>query len=90
MPNAPKLTPMQAATLKKMLNIAKYARRVFFASIIIGVVLSIIASILKGDAGTVLLIVTFVMLLVTVICAIVMFWNFHRIKRFCKSVGIDF
>ena len=88
--NTPKLSPEQASALKKMLNLSKYTRRVFFISIIIGAILSLAASVIKGDAGNILLIAGFVMLVVTILCAIVMFWNFYRIKRFCKSLGIEF
>ena len=88
--NTPNLSPEQASALKKMLNLSKYTRRVFFISIIIGAILSLAASVIKGDAGNILLIAGFVMLVVTILCAIVMFWNFHRIKRFCKSLGIEF
>lgn len=88
--NAPKLTPEQATALKKMLTLAKYSRRVFFISIIIGAILSLVSSFVKSEVGSALLIAGFAMLIVTIICAIVMYWNFHRIKRFCKSAGIDF
>lgn len=86
--NAPKLTPEQAARLKKMLNLSKYTRRVFFASIILGVIISIVASVIRGDVGSILLIASFGVLLITIVCAVVLFWNVRRIKAYLNSLGI--
>ena len=53
--NAPKLTPEQAKTLKGMINLSKYARWIFFASILAGVVLSILSGVLKETMGDAML-----------------------------------
>jgi len=86
--NPPKLTPEQAKKLKTMLNLSKHTRWVFFASVLIGVMISILAALFKDTAGMALLICAFVVLLVTVVCAIIMFWNVRRIKSYLNSLGI--
>ena len=86
--NAPKLTPEQAKKLKGMLNLSKYTRWVFFASVLIGVVLSILSGVLKETLGDAMLLVCAGVFTISAICAIIMFANVRRIKAYLYSLGI--
>ena len=87
--NAPKLTPEQAKKLKGMLNLSKYSRWVFFASILLGVMLSILSDVLKETLGDTMLLICAGVFAVAVVCAIIMFANVHRIKGYLRSLGIN-
>ena len=86
--NAPKLTPEQAKKLKGMLNLSKYSRWVFFASVLLGVVLSILSGVLKETLGDAMLLVCAGVFAISAICAIIMFANVRRIKAYLYSLGI--
>ena len=86
--NAPKLTPEQAKTLKGMINLSKYARWIFFASILAGVVLSILSGVLKETMGDAMLLLCAGVFVVAVLSSIVMFANVRRIKAYLRSLGI--
>ncbi len=86
--NAPKLTPEQAKKLKGMINLSKYSRWVFFASVLLGVVLSILSGVLKETLGDTLLLLCTGIFVVAMLCAIIMFANVRRIKAYLYSLGI--
>ena len=85
---APKLTPEQAKTLKGMLRLSKCSRMIFFVSILLGVVLSILSNSLKDVLGGVIPLLCFGLFLIAVVCAIIMFVNIRRIKAYLFSLGI--
>ena len=86
--NMPKLTPEQAKKLKGMLNLSKYARWIFFVSILVGVVLSILSGVLKETMGETMLLLCAGVFVVAALCALVMFANVRRIKAYLRSLGI--
>jgi len=86
--NAPKLTPEQAKKLKGMLNLSKYTRWVFFASILLGVMLSILSGVLKDTLGDAMLLICAGVFAIAAICAVIMFANVRRIKAYLWSLGI--
>ena len=86
--SAPKLTPEQAKKLKGMLNLSKYSRWVFFASILLGVMLSILSGVLKDTLGDTMLLLCAGVFSVAVVCAVIMFANVRRIKAYLWSLGI--
>ena len=85
---ASKLTPEQAKKLKGMLNLSKYSRWVFFASIILGVMVSVLANVLRPALGDATLLICAGLFAVAVICAVIMFANVRRIKAYLFSLGI--
>ena len=86
--NTPKLTPEQAKTLKGMINLSKCARLIFFASILIGVVLSILSGVLKETLGDAMLLLCAGVFVVAALSSLVMFANVRRIKAYLRSIGI--
>ena len=86
--NAPKLTPEQAKKLKGMLKLSKYSRWVFFASILVGVMLSILSGVLKETLGDATLLLCAGVFVVACVCALIMFANVRRIKAYLLSLGI--
>ena len=86
--NAPKLTPEQAKKLKGMLNLSKYTRWVFFASVLVGVILSILSGVLKDALGQTMLLICAGVFAIAAICAVIMFANVRRIKAYLWSLGI--
>ena len=81
-------SPEQAKTLKGMINLSKYARWIFFASILAGVVLSILSGVLKETMGDAMLLLCAGVFVVAVLSSIVMFANVRRIKAYLRSLGI--
>ena len=85
---APKLTPEQAIKLKGMLKLSKVTRLIFFVSILLGVMVSVLASVFMQTMGNLFLIGALVIFLVAVVCAVILNWNIRRIKGYLHSLGI--
>ena len=86
--NVPKLTPEQAKKLKGMIRLSKCSRMIFFISIILGVVLSILSGVLKETLGNTMLLLCTGVFVVACVCALIMFANVRRIKAYLLSLGI--
>ena len=63
-------------------------RWIFFASILLGVVLSILSGVLKETMGDAMLLLCAGVFVVAALCALVMFANVRRIKAYLRSLGI--
>ena len=85
----PHLTAEQTIKLQKMLALSKYVRRVFLVSVLIGLVLSLASAFAVGEARTVILLVAAAVFAVVLVCAGILFWNIHRVKNYCRSLGMD-
>ena len=86
--NVPKLTPEQAKKLKGMIRLSKCSRLIFFISILVGVVLSILSGMLKETLGDTMLLLCAGVFVVACVCALIMFANVKRIKAYLRSIGI--
>lgn len=85
----PHLTAEQTIKLQKMLALSKYVRIVFIVGVLIGAVLGLVGSFVDKQTQTILLICCGGVLAVVIICAVILFWNLHRVKNYCRSLGMD-
>ncbi len=85
----PHLTAEQTIKLQKMLALSKYVRRVFLVSVLIGLILSLASACGVGEAGTVILLGPAAVFAVVLGSAVILFWNIHRVKNYCRSLGMD-